>query len=94
MKKNKEILDYDENDTTGFINKNKPKSLEDIGIRLPKEAPTKVISIRIPTVLYNNIRAYSTNLDIPYQSTIKMLLEKGIRKEKSYPINKRLRKTG
>ena len=94
MKKNKEILDYDGTDTTGFINKNKPKSLEDIGITLPKEAPTKIISIRIPTGLYNNIRAYSTNLDIPYQATIKMLLEKGIRKEKSYPVNKMLRKTG
>jgi len=95
MKKNKEILDYDKNDTTSFIDKSKPKKLEDIGIKLPKEAPTKVISIRIPTGLYNNIRAYSTNLDIPYQATIKILLEKGIQKEKSRGTKKnQLRKTG
>ena len=81
MKKNKEILDYDSNDTTEFIDKNNHKTLKDIGIKLPKEAPTKVISIRIPTSLYNNIRAYSTNLDIPYQAMIKILLEKGINKE-------------
>ncbi len=81
MKKNKEILDYDSNDTTEFIDKNNPKILKDIGIKLPNEAPTKVISIRIPTSLYNNIRAYSTNLDIPYQAMIKILLEKGIKEE-------------
>lgn len=95
MKNKKEILDYDKHDTTSFIDKAKPKKLEDIGIKLPKEAPTKVISIRIPTGLYNNIRAFSTNLDIPYQATIKMLLEKGIQKEKSYGIRKKaLQKTG
>jgi hypothetical protein len=82
--KKKEIVDYDKNDTTVFINKSNPQKLQDIGLKLPKEAPTKVISIRIPTALYNNIRAYSTNLDIPYNATIKMLLEKGIRKEKSF----------
>lgn len=96
MKKNKkEILDYDNHETTGFIDKSNPKTLEDIGIKLPKEAPTKVISIRLPTGLYNNIRAYSTNLDIPYQATIKMLLEKSIQQEKSFGARKKaLRKTG
>jgi hypothetical protein len=83
MKNKKEIPDYDVNDTTSFIDKSKPKKLTDIGIALPEEAPTKVISIRIPTGLYNNIRAYSTNMDIPYQATIKFLLEKGIQKEKA-----------
>lgn len=100
MKNKKEILDYDYNDTTGFIDKKKPKKLEDIGIKLPKEAPTKIISIRIPTGLYNNIRAFSTNMDIPYQATIKMLLEKGMKKEKAQVKRKRtskkiaIRKTG
>ena len=100
MKNKKEIRDYDSNDTTEFIDKKKPKNLRDIGVRLPKEAPTKVISIRIPTGLYNNIRAYSTNLDIPYQSTIKLLLEKGIKKEQMETKRKRntekisIRKTG
>lgn len=95
MKNKKEILDYDNQDTTAFIDKDKPKKLEDIGIKLPKEAPTKVISIRIPTALYNNIRAYSTNLDIPYQATIKILLEKGIQKEKLFGKKESvLRRTG
>lgn len=100
MKNKKEILVYDSNDTTEFIDKTKPKKLEDIGIKLPKEAPTKVISIRIPTGLYNNIRAFSTNIDIPYQATIKMLLEKGIKKEQAQAKKQRtsekiaIRKTG
>jgi len=36
MKKNKEITEYDNNDTTTYINKNEPKKLKDIGITLPK----------------------------------------------------------
>ncbi|GJQ58426.1 MAG: hypothetical protein D8M57_14635 [Candidatus Scalindua sp. AMX11] len=83
MKNKKEITEYDVNDTSEYIDKNKPKKLSDLGIKLPKDAPTKVISIRLPTELYNNIRAYSTNLDIPYQATIKLLLEKGIQKEQT-----------
>lgn len=87
MKNKKEILDYDNQDTTPFIDVNKPLKLSDIGLKLPAEPPTKVISIRIPTGLYNNIRAYSTNIDIPYQSTIKMLLEKGIKNEQKFKIS-------
>lgn len=85
--KKKEITEYDANDTTEFININKPKKLEDLGIKLPKESPTKVISIRLPTELYNNIRAYSTNLDIPYQAMIKLLLEKGMQRERNSEKN-------
>lgn len=94
MKKVKEIRDYDENDVTSFIDKSRPRRLADIGIKLPKEAPTRVISIRIPTGLYNNIRAHATNMDVPYQAMIKVLLEKGIRKENSRGTKRnRLRKT-
>ena len=82
MNNRKEILEYDNNDTTRFLDKNRPKKLEDIGFKLPIEPPTKVVSIRLPTRLYNSIRAFSTNMDIPYQATIKMLLEKGIKREK------------
>ena len=85
MKKNKaEITVYDDEETTTFINKKNPLKLADIGFKLPKESPTKVISIRLPTELYNKIRAYSTNLDIPYQAYIKLLLNNGIKKTEKF----------
>jgi len=78
-----EIIDYDENDTTAFINKDHPLKLQDLGFKLPKEKPTKVISIRLPTDLYNKLKAYSTNMDIPYQAYIKYLLNRGIKEDTS-----------
>ena len=69
---------YDVNDTTDFIDKGKSLKLKDLGFTLPKEQPTKIISIRIPTKLYNEIKAFSTNIDMPYQAYIKYLLNDGI----------------
>jgi predicted DNA binding CopG/RHH family protein len=79
--KHKEISVYDENDTSNFIDTSKPKKLSDIGFKLPKEMPTKVVSIRLPTNLLNQIKAYSTNIDMPYQAYIKFVLNKEIEKE-------------
>jgi len=71
-------------------------------LKLPKEALTRVISIRLPTGLYKNVSAYSTNLDIHFLVKIKMLLEKGTQQEKSYsdkkkpyekPVNKKIAHT-
>lgn len=86
--KNKVINVYDKNDTTAFIDASNQKSLADLGFELPDEPPSKVISLRIPTKLYNKIRAYSTNIDMPYQAYIKYLLSKGIEKDmrKSKPL--------
>ncbi len=79
MKKTqREITDYDEHDTTSFIDKSHPLKLHDLGFKLPKEGPTKVLSIRLPTDLYNKLKAYSTNMDMPYQAYIKYLLSKGV----------------
>lgn len=79
MKKTqREITDYDEHDTTSFIDKTHPLKLHDLGFKLPKEGPTKVLSIRLPTDLYNKLKAYSTNVDMPYQAYIKYLLSKGV----------------
>jgi predicted DNA binding CopG/RHH family protein len=78
-----EIIDYDENDTTIFINKEQPLKLQDIGFKLPQEGPTKVISIRLPTDLYNRLKAYSTNMDMSYQAYIKYLLNKGVGEDSS-----------
>lgn len=85
MKTNKreEITIYDNFDTTEFIDKKKHKTLVSLGIKLPKEQPTKIVSIRLPTVLYNEIKAFSTNHDMSYQTYIKYLLAKGIKKEKA-----------
>jgi predicted DNA binding CopG/RHH family protein len=77
----KEIKLYDENDTTYFIDKTKPKSLKDLGFKMPAEPPTKVVSIRLPINLFNKIKAYATNIDMPYQAFIKYVLNKELEKE-------------
>ena len=42
MKKTqREITDYDEHDTTSFIDKSHPLKLHDLGFKLPKEGPQK-----------------------------------------------------
>ena len=75
-----EIQDYDHYETTDFIDKTKPLTLKDLGIKLPKEAPTTVVSIRLPTWMLNAIRAYSSQQDIPYQSVIKLFLQEEIKR--------------
>ncbi len=80
-RKRNEIIVYDNNDTTNFIDKNKPLSLNDLGFKLPREGTTKIISIRLPTQLYNKLKAFSTKLDIPYQAYIKYLLNQGLEKD-------------
>ena len=79
----KEINDYDEVDTTTFINAKRPLALADLSLKLPEEGPTKVVSLRLPTQLLNQIKAYSTNIDMPYQAYIKHLLSQGLKKDSS-----------
>jgi hypothetical protein len=83
MKKrnSKEITVYDMHDTTSFIDRSKKLSLNDLGITLPPETPTKVLSIRIPTALLNSIKAYAGEKDIPYAAMIKILLSEGMEKK-------------
>jgi len=73
-KRRREILDYDESDTTQWIDRSKKRNLKDLGLKLPPQPPTQVISIRLPTPLLNEIRAQASARDIPYQALIKFLL--------------------
>lgn len=77
----KEILDYDKHDTSTFIDRSKKLKLSDLGITLPAETPTKVLSIRIPTSLLNSIKAYASEHDVPYSAMIKILLLESIEKK-------------
>lgn len=88
-KHKKDITIYDKNDTTYFIDKTKKLSLNDLGLKLPAESPTKVISIRLPTELYNALKAFSTNYDIPYQAYIKYLLAESVKKQSRYKERKK-----
>ncbi len=81
-RKNKEIEIYDKYDASEMINTSKPLKLEDIGLKLPEEPPTKVISIRIPSKLLNEIKAYGSQHDIPYQALIKLFLVEALDKKK------------
>lgn len=76
MKKKKviEITDYDKSDTSQFIDRKNPKKLSDLDIELPEDEPTKVVSIRLPSRLLNQIKAYASERDVNYSSVIKLIL--------------------
>ena len=77
-KKENEIRVYDLYDTTSYIDRNKRVTLASLGIELPPETPTKVLSLRLPTTLLNKIKAYAGQHDVPYSAIIKLLLAEGI----------------
>lgn len=80
-KKNYKVIDdYDDVDTTSFIDKSKPLRFEDLGIKLPEKAPTQVVSIRLPTALLNQIKAIGSQQDVPYQALIKLFLAKSVKR--------------
>jgi hypothetical protein len=74
------IADYDAVDTSGMIDRSRPLKYEDIGLKLPEVPPTQVISIRLPSALLNNLRAISSETDIPYQALIKLFLSDSVAK--------------
>jgi hypothetical protein len=76
------IGDYDAVDTANMIDASKPLRFEDIGLRLPEVPPTQVISIRLPSALLNELRAISSETDIPYQALIKLFLSESVSKFK------------
>jgi hypothetical protein len=78
-----EVNDYDEIDVAGVIGGQKSLQFKDLGLRLPETPPTQVISIRVPTQLLNEIRAISSQKDVPYQGLIKMYLSEAVTKAKA-----------
>lgn len=79
-KRDREILDYDATDTTGWINRSKRISLKELGFKLPPSPPTQVVSIRLPTALLNRLRALASASDIPYQALIKVILARSLKR--------------
>jgi hypothetical protein len=76
------VTRYDAADTSGMIDPSKPLKFEDLGLKLPELHPTQVISIRLPSGLLNELRAISSETDIPYQALIKMFLAESVSKHK------------
>lgn len=73
-----EIFDYDSRDTSTMIDSDNPLTLKQIGIHLPKVPPTQVVSIRLPSTLLNQLKAFAWARDIPYQALIKLLLAESL----------------
>lgn len=76
------VDDYDAVDVTNMINTAKPLKFEDLGLRLPAQSPTQVVSIRIPTELLNEVKAISSQRDVPYQAIIKLVLAEFVEKKR------------
>jgi len=78
-----EITDYDARDTSTMIDATKPLTLQQIGIDLPKIPPTQVVSIRLPSTLLNQLKAYASARDVPYQALIKLLLAESLQRRRA-----------
>jgi hypothetical protein len=78
-----EIGDYDLQDTSNMIDPTKSLTLKQIGIELPRVPPTQVVSIRLPSTLLNELKAYASQRDIPYQALIKLLLAESLRRRRA-----------
>ena len=55
-----EIRDYDTRDTSTMIDPRKSLAFEDLGLDLPKPPPTQVVSIRLPSALLNQLKAFAS----------------------------------
>jgi hypothetical protein len=78
-----EIRDYDTRDTSTMIDPDKPLTLEQLGLDLPKVPPTQVVSIRLPSALLNQLKAFASARDVPYQALIKLLLAESLAKRRA-----------
>lgn len=74
----REIGDYDSHDTSVMIDRARPLRFTDLDLTLPKVAPTQVISIRLPSGLLNDLKAFASARDMPYQALIKLLLSESL----------------
>jgi len=77
-----EIRDYDDRDTSTFIDPAKPLTFTDLGVALPKAPPTQVVSIRLPSTLLNELKAFASARDVPYQALIKLMLAEALARRK------------
>jgi len=77
-----EIRDYDDRDTSTFIDPAKPLTFTDLSVALPKAPPTQVVSIRLPSTLLNEIKAFASARDVPYQALIKLMLAEALARRK------------
>ena len=82
QKRLREIKDYDERDTSSIIDPERQLTFADLGLSLPKVPPTQVVSIRLPSRLLNELRAFASARDIPYQALIKLLLAESLTRRK------------
>lgn len=78
-----EVTDYDSRDTSAMIDPGKPLTLKQIGLELPKVPPTQVVSIRLPSALLNQLKAFAWARDVPYQALIKLLLAESLQRRKA-----------
>jgi predicted DNA binding CopG/RHH family protein len=78
----REIKDYDDRDTSSIIDPKRPLTFADLGLSLPKAPPTQVVSIRLPSTLLNELRAFASERDVPYQALIKLLLAESLTRRK------------
>ena len=66
-----------------MIDAKKPLNLKQLGLELPKVPPTQVVSIRLPSALLNQIKAFASSRDVPYQALIKLLLAESLQRRKA-----------
>jgi hypothetical protein len=65
-----------------MIDPKKPLTFGDLGLEIPTVPATQVVSIRLPSALLNEIRAFASARDVPYQALIKLLLAEALERRR------------
>lgn len=72
-----------EHDSTDYVDYS-PENRVSIEFDSSVEEPVKLISIRLPRDMLNQLRAMATKRDVPYQSLIKMILAEKLAHSKGH----------
>ncbi|MEA2029427.1 MAG: BrnA antitoxin family protein [Campylobacterota bacterium] len=73
---------WESHDTTEYFDSSKVKKARFSNLK----KSTKSISIRLPVDMIEELKVRANNIDVPYQSLIKMLLKEGLETHKLQAI--------
>lgn len=76
---------WHEHDSTDYVDYS-PENRVTIEFDASIEEPVKLISIRLPRDMLNQLKTMATKRDVPYQSLIKMILAEKLAHDKGHKM--------
>lgn len=78
-----EITDYDHAGHLGHGRHDEAADAEGGRARAATRPPTQVVSIRLPSAPLNQLKAYASARDVPYQALVKLLLAESLQRRRA-----------